>query len=46
MMIDEATFVSLKIRLIETYAYCKVTKYDFRLSKILMLQLNFPLVFY
>ena len=30
------------LRLLEAYAYCKVTKSDFRLSKILIFWLNFP----
>ena len=29
-------------RLLKAYAYCKVTKYDFRLSKILTFWLNIP----
>ena len=28
--------VLLEIRLLEVYTYCKVIKYDFRFSKILM----------
>ena len=32
---------SMDIRLLEAYAYYKVTKYDFRLSKILIFRLNF-----
>ena len=38
--------VLLWIRLLEAYAYYKVTKYDFRFSKILIYQLNFPSTIY
>ena len=32
--------VLLSLRLLEAYAYCKLTKYNFRFSKILIFRLN------